>query len=238
MGTVRNYAPVPHEYLEEMEALGDAEFGRLIRSLLTYSRDGVPIALNGNERFYAVRVMNCEDRFQKSFKEADEKASNAGKAAAQARWNKDTTACDRMPSDADACDRMRSDAIDAYQYQTNTKTNTKTKTKESEAHTRGEYGWVKLTDAQYEKLLKDLGQEELERCIRYVDESAQKNHNKNKWTDWNLVVRNCHRDGWGLDWQEHAQRKAKPKKYSTASEYKAPQPSMSAEEIYNLADRI
>lgn len=61
----------------------------------------------------------------------------------------------------------------------------------------GEYGWVLLTDDQYAKLEKDLGKAELDRCIRYVDESAQSNGNKNKWKDWNLVLRRCHREGWG-----------------------------------------
>lgn len=74
----------------------------------------------------------------------------------------------------------------------------KPKKPEEPRHKYGEYGWVKLTDAEYQRLLNDLGHAELERCIRYVDESAQSNSNKNKWTDWNLVVRKCHRDGWGL----------------------------------------
>lgn len=65
-------------------------------------------------------------------------------------------------------------------------------------HKHGEYGWVKLTDAQYEKLLKDLGQAELDRCIKYVDESAQGNNNRNKWSDWNLIIRKCHREQWGV----------------------------------------
>ena len=64
-------------------------------------------------------------------------------------------------------------------------------------HAHGEYGWVKLTDEQYDRLLDDLGAQELERCIRYVDESAQSTGNKNKWKDWNLVIRKCSRDGWG-----------------------------------------
>ena len=64
-------------------------------------------------------------------------------------------------------------------------------------HAHGEYGWVKLTDEQYQKLQNDLGQTELDRCIQYVDESAQSTGNKNKWKDWNLVVRKCNRDGWG-----------------------------------------
>lgn len=63
----------------------------------------------------------------------------------------------------------------------------------------GKYGWVKLTDEEYSRLSNDLGQAELERCIAYVDECAQSTGNKNKWRDWNLVIRRCHRDGWGLN---------------------------------------
>lgn len=66
-----------------------------------------------------------------------------------------------------------------------------------ERHKFGRYGWVKLSDDEYSRLLNDLGAAELERCIAYVDESAQSNGNKNKWRDWNLVVRKCARDGWG-----------------------------------------
>jgi hypothetical protein len=63
---------------------------------------------------------------------------------------------------------------------------------------RGEFGWVKLTEDEYDRLLADLGNAELARCIRYVDESAQSNANKNKWKDWCLVVRRCHREKWGV----------------------------------------
>lgn len=61
----------------------------------------------------------------------------------------------------------------------------------------GTYGWVRLTDDEYSRLVSDLGQIELDRCIQYVDESAQGNGNKNRWKDWNLVVRRCSREGWG-----------------------------------------
>ena len=66
-------------------------------------------------------------------------------------------------------------------------------------HKYGEYRWVRLTDAEHGKLLKDLGAAELQRCINYVDESAQRSGNKNKWKDWNLVIRKCSREGWGLN---------------------------------------
>lgn len=62
----------------------------------------------------------------------------------------------------------------------------------------GRYGWVKLSAEEYNRLSNDLGKAELERCIAYVDESAQSTGNKNRWRDWNLVLRRCHRDGWGV----------------------------------------
>ncbi len=65
-------------------------------------------------------------------------------------------------------------------------------------HKYGEYGWVRLTDEQYRKLLTEYGEAELKRCITYIDESAQSSKNKNGWKDWNLVIRRCHRDRWGL----------------------------------------
>ncbi len=66
----------------------------------------------------------------------------------------------------------------------------------------GQYGWVKLTDSDYNRLLNDLGESEVKRCIAYIDEAAQSTGNKNKWRDWNLVIRRCHRDGWGLSQQQ------------------------------------
>ena len=64
--------------------------------------------------------------------------------------------------------------------------------------TLGTYGWVKLTRQEQEKLLASMGEEELDRCVAYVDESAQKTGNKNGWKDWALVVTTCHRDRWGV----------------------------------------
>lgn len=74
----RNYAALPYEYLEEMEALNDAEFGRLTRALLVYSMTGEPIALCGNERFYANRVMYQEDRFKASYSSISSKNRENG----------------------------------------------------------------------------------------------------------------------------------------------------------------
>lgn len=66
-------------------------------------------------------------------------------------------------------------------------------------HKRGQYGWVRLTDEEVDRLTRDLGPDELARCITYVDEAAQTTGNKNKWKDWNLVIRKCSKGRWGLE---------------------------------------
>lgn len=72
---------------------------------------------------------------------------------------------------------------------------------------RGEYGWVKLTDEEYARLQADLGEAELARCIRYVDEIAQGTGNKNKWKDWALTIRRCARNKWGVEGTGTSKRK-------------------------------
>lgn len=62
---------------------------------------------------------------------------------------------------------------------------------------RAPYGWVKLTDAEYERLCRDLGEAEARYWIRLVDEMAQSTYNKNGWKDWNLTVRRAAREKWG-----------------------------------------
>ena len=84
----RNYAAVFHEYLEEMDELSDAEFGRLVRALLRYSAYGELPEGMGNERFYIRRVMAQEDRCQESYDNLCQMRTEKARAAAYARWNK------------------------------------------------------------------------------------------------------------------------------------------------------
>ena len=59
---------------------------------------------------------------------------------------------------------------------------------ESIRHKHGEYKHVLLTDEQYEKLLIDLGQKNLEEYIKKVDEYCQQYGKSYK--DYNLTIRN------------------------------------------------
>lgn len=75
----------------------------------------------------------------------------------------------------------------------------------------GQFGWVKLTQEERQRLTEDLGEEEAARCIAHVDEAAQATGNKNKWKDWNLVVRKCSREGWGKSITYRSAKKEIPK---------------------------
>ena len=87
----RDYAPMPMEYLEEMAILSDEDFGRLMRALLRYAKDGPLLDLDGDCRFYSVRVMNKDDYYAKKAAEEAEKAenrSNHSKKEISARYTK------------------------------------------------------------------------------------------------------------------------------------------------------
>ncbi len=101
----RNYAALPHEYLEEMDILSDAEFGRLCRALLKYSMTGEEGQLEGAEKVLLKRVYMQERRFQESYSDLTESRREAGKRGAAKRWQK-----------------MASDSKNAY-TETKTKTN-------------------------------------------------------------------------------------------------------------------
>lgn len=89
-----NYTAVPHAYLDECADLSDEEFGRLMRALLRYSRDGEAMELSGNERFFARRMMNQEDVNAAHYEEAAMRRSLKARNAALARWMSDEDAPD------------------------------------------------------------------------------------------------------------------------------------------------
>ena len=71
-------------------------------------------------------------------------------------------------------------------------------------HKFGIHGRVLLSDAELQRLYDDLGEKEVNQCISYVDESAEMTNNKNKWSNWNLVIRKCQRE----QWHKQSQRRA------------------------------
>jgi hypothetical protein len=78
--------------------------------------------------------------------------------------------------------------------------NEQSKVKESKVkeikHIHGEYGWIKLSDKEYQKINEDYKEIDVNNQIKLLDEYIQGNGNKNKYKDWNLVLRKSIRDNW------------------------------------------
>ena len=121
--------------------------------------------------------------------------------------------CKQLKSTASICNQLLAN-VPVIQSESNPNPNPNTEESAPARHAHGQYGWVKLTGEEYSRLLADLGEAELARCIAYVDEAAQSTGNKNKWKDWNLTIRKCHRDGWGLDRRANRSASA-PRDYSS-----------------------
>lgn len=173
---MREYTALPFEYLEEMDVLSDAEYGRLIRALQEYSMSGQEPELNGTEKVYWKRVRNRENRYREGFEDQDRAKSERALKAANARWSN--------AKDANACASITSNAKDAKtKANTETKTKANTETKRDKAHdapTRhryGEYKNVLLSDSELEKLKSEFPgdwESRIERLSEYMASSGKK----------------------------------------------------------------
>ena len=172
--------------------MSDEQLGRLMRAVMAYRFRGE--LYSGDDV-----AIDIAFQFMSSQVDRSETAKAAKAKAAQGRWSTKTDA-EGMQNDAEG---MQNDApIHSSPIHSSPKESTAPKAPAPTKKSRksyGEFGWVKLTDEEYHRLSNDLGEAEVKRCIAYVDESAQSTGNKNKWRDWNLVVRKCSREGWGLN---------------------------------------
>ena len=109
----------------------------------------------------------------------------------------------KFPAPDSTCNQMISDDRICPRNPIQSESNPNPNTKGAAAPTgdgkqkRGEFGWVKLSDDEYRRIIEEFGEDTTRHYIAYVDESAQQTGNKNKWKDWNLTVRKAIRNKWG-----------------------------------------
>lgn len=60
----------------------------------------------------------------------------------------------------------------------------------------GTYKRIKLTDDEYKRLVEDYGEDFIKKQIEKLDEYIESNNNKNKYTNFNLVLRKSIRENW------------------------------------------
>jgi hypothetical protein len=63
-------------------------------------------------------------------------------------------------------------------------------------HKYGTYKRIRLTDEEYTRLKEEFGEDFINRKIELLDEYIESNNNKNKYTNFNLVLRKAIRENW------------------------------------------
>lgn len=211
-----------NSYLSSIRNLSDEECGRLFRALLRYSAGDKSARPDGRESIAFDFIADQIDRDCRQYEEKCKRNRSNAMKAKHSEINRTV---------ATACENERTAAKQAKEKEKEKKKEKKkdnnillsppvsppvgeTHTPEKEKTARrkyGQYGWVLLSEQEYNNLLHDIGHSELERCIAYVDELAQQSGNKNKWKDWNLVIRKASREGWGIG-RQIANRQPAPQK--------------------------
>lgn len=83
----RDYICLYHSYLDAIQALGDAERGRLFTAMLEYSMTGEAPQLNGNERFIFPMMKAQIDRDRSRYESICQKNSDNGRKRSYATDN-------------------------------------------------------------------------------------------------------------------------------------------------------
>ena len=197
-----------YEDSEQFGLLQDAQLGQLIRALIDYSQNGARPELEDPAVAMAFSFMaSRDDRDSLKYDSICEKRREAGKKGGRPKKanafldnqkvSEESKEKQKKPSSTPASTLAPALTSTPASIEACMGASAPTRTKAPKKD-YGQYGWVKLSDGEYTKLLNDLGEAELLRCIAYIDESAQSTGNKNKWKDWNLVLRRCSREGWGV----------------------------------------
>ena len=201
-----DYVPLWDRYKELFEPLEHEEIGRLVVAMMDY-KAGDPPTITGNERFVWPSVRRDIDNARMAYEETCRKQSSNGAKGGRPKKSSE----EEKPTAF--FENPKNPVVFSKTQKSKNKDKVKDKDKVNIDSPNGEYtcertveakksfgayGWVKLTESEYNRLLNDLGEAEVKRCIAYVDESAQATGNKNHWRDWNLVLRKCSRAGWGL----------------------------------------
>ena len=87
----REYVCLYHSYLDAIEALGDAERGRLMTAMLEYSLRGAAGDLSGNEKYIWPLVKAQIDRDAHQYKEKCEANASNGKKGGRPKSQKNQT---------------------------------------------------------------------------------------------------------------------------------------------------
>lgn len=175
---MKKITDIPNEYLEEMDCLSDAEFGRLIRGLLQYSITGVEPDLKGTERLFWKTVRNREDRFAEAYTQRCATQKENGKKGGRPKNPRVISENQKNPRVFPETQKTQQNRTELNRTEQNrTELGDKGAHNAPTRHRYGEYENVLLTDDELGKLkneFPDDWQERIERLSGYIASSGKK----------------------------------------------------------------
>ena len=175
---MKKITDIPNEYLEEMDCLSDAEFGRLIRGLLQYSITGVEPDLKGTERLFWKTVRNREDRFAEAYAQRCATQKENGKKGGRPKKPRVISENPKNPRVFSETQKTQQNRTELNRTELNrTELGDKGAHNAPTRHRYGEYENVLLTDDELGKLkneFPDDWQERIERLSGYIASSGKK----------------------------------------------------------------
>lgn len=175
---MKKITDIPNEYLEEMDCLSDAEFGRLIRGLLQYSITGVEPDLKGTERLFWKTVRNREDRFAEAYAQRCATQKENGKKGGRPKNPRVISENPKNPRVFSETQKTQQNRTELNRTEQNrTELGDKGAHNAPTRHRYGEYENVLLTDDDLGKLkneFPDDWQERIERLSGYIASSGKK----------------------------------------------------------------
>lgn len=188
-----DYLPVWRRYLDQIECadLTDTDLGTLFRAMMKYQFEGVePEGLNNVLRVFWAFVRGDLDHARERYETSVRNGKKGGRKKKPDATQQNQTE-GKSITESESKSESRSESITKTDHGASAKAEVSVS-----RNTYGEFGWIRLSDREYADLEKEMGAEQLQRCITYIDESAQSTGNRNHWMDWRTVLRRCYHNQW------------------------------------------
>lgn len=201
-----DYLPVWRRYLDQVERskLTDQELGTLFRAMMKYQFEGEePEGLNNVVQVFWAFIRGDLDHARERYESS---VKNGKKGGRKKKKKPEETQLTLEEGKSITISESISESISIPESISKAISKTEkvhspspAKAEEDASVSKkvyGQYGWVVLSDQNYEQLMNEMGDAELQACITYIDESAQSTGNRKNWLDWCAVLRRCHQRQW------------------------------------------
>jgi hypothetical protein len=179
---VKNNFIIYNSFYEPIKSLSDEQLGKLFRAIFNYTING-EVTQDNDILIAFMFIKNQLDIDNEKYQKICERNKNNGSKGGRPKEPKKPSGLIGNPEKPKKPDNDNDNDNDIK------KENNKKKK-------FGEFKRVLLTEEEYNKLVKDFGEDFIKEQIRLLDEYVECNNNKNKYKNFNLVLRKSIKENW------------------------------------------